>query len=128
MTDWKAIILGSLVTAALTMALGLAVFPLFILGPLIGGFVTVYLVSEGRIEGAIQGALSGVIGGLIIGLLSLFGLGIVTAFISILSNSIGNMVGFVSLLVGSLFTLVLIIISGVLGAVGGIIAESTIEK
>lgn len=128
MTDWKAIVLGSLVTAALTIALGLAVFPLFILGPLLGGFVTVYLITEGKTDGAINGALSGVIGGLIIGILSLFGLGIVTAFISILSSSIGNLVGFVSLLVGSLFTIVLILISGVLGAVGGILAETTMEK
>ena len=128
MTDWKAVILGSLITTALTLAFGIAIFPLFFLGPLIGGFFTVYLVEEGKTDGAIHGALSGAIGGLIIGLLSLAGLGIVTAFISLLSASIGDIAGFVSILLGSLFTIVLILICGVFGGVGGVLAEANMKR
>lgn len=128
MTDWKAITLGSLITAALTLALGLAIFPLFFLGPLLGGFATIYLITEGKPEGAINGALAGVIGGLVIGVLSLLGLGIITAFISLLSASLGNLAGFISALLGILLTIVLILITGVLGAIGGVLAEANMNN
>lgn len=128
MTDWKAIILGSLVTAGLTLALGLAIFPLFFVGPLLGGFITVYLVTQKEKEGALNGALAGLIGGLIIGILSLLGLGIITAFITLLSASLGNLAGFISALLGGLLTLVLILITTVLGAIGGVLAEANIKN
>jgi hypothetical protein len=127
MTDWKAVILGSLITSALTLALGLSIFPLFFLGPLIGGFATIYLVTEGNTEGVIHGALAGIIGGLIIGFFSLLGLGIITAFIGILSSSLGNLAGFISALMGGLLTIVLVLITGVLGALGGVLAEENMK-
>jgi len=46
MTDWKAVALGSIINAVLTIVLLLAVFPLFFLGPLLGGFLTAYLSRE----------------------------------------------------------------------------------
>ena len=128
MTDWKAIILGSLITASLTLALGLAIFPLFFLGPLIGGFATIYLITEKNPEGVIHGALAGLFGGLIIGILSLLGLGIITAFITLLSASLGDIAGFIGALVGVFITLVLMLITSVLGAIGGVLAEANMKN
>ena len=46
MTDWKAVGIGALVNAVLTMVFTLVLFPLFFLGPVIGGFMATYLSRE----------------------------------------------------------------------------------
>ena len=46
MTDWKAVGIGALVNAVLTMVFTLVLFPLFFLGPVIGGFMATYLVTR----------------------------------------------------------------------------------
>ncbi|MEN4006592.1 MAG: hypothetical protein PQ964_04480 [Methanobacteriaceae archaeon] len=46
MVDWISIGIGAVVNAALTIVLALIFFPLFFLGPIIGGFVTVYLIQD----------------------------------------------------------------------------------
>ena len=46
MTDWKTIGIGALVNAVFTMVLTLIFFPLFFLGPVIGGFLATYLAEE----------------------------------------------------------------------------------
>ena len=71
MTEWTAVGIGGVVTAALTIVLALVFFPLFFLGPIIGGFLAVYLMKDEFESGIINGALAGVIGGLIIGILVL---------------------------------------------------------
>ena len=43
MTDWKAIGIGALINAVLTIVLTIIMFPLFFLGPVIGGFMATYL-------------------------------------------------------------------------------------
>ena len=52
MTDWKAVGMGAILNAVLTIVLTIAVFPLFFLGPLIGGFLTAYLSSGNEKRGA----------------------------------------------------------------------------
>jgi hypothetical protein len=42
MADWKIICLSGLVSAVLSFLLYLVYFPLFILGPLVGGFLASY--------------------------------------------------------------------------------------
>jgi len=93
--DWKIIGLSSLINATLTIFLSLIFFPLFILGPFIGGFLSSY-ISKGyeyyakmdRIDGAVVGAVSGIIGGIIIGLLSILGFGDISAIIGSISTKI----------------------------------------
>ena len=43
MTDWKAVGLGALLNVVLTVVLTIAVFPLFFLGPVLGGFLAAYM-------------------------------------------------------------------------------------
>ncbi|BDZ67425.1 hypothetical protein [Methanobacterium ferruginis] len=48
MIDWKAVGVGSLINAVLTIVLTISVFPLFFLGPIIGGWwqLTLEVVKE----------------------------------------------------------------------------------
>jgi len=43
MVDWKAVAVGSLINAVLTIVLTISIFPLFFLGPIIGGLVATYI-------------------------------------------------------------------------------------
>ncbi len=123
MTDWIAIGIGGLVNAVLTVVLALVFFPLFFLGPIIGGFVTVYLMRDEYESGLINGALAGAVGGLIIGILSLFGIGVIAALIAIIASGIGLAVGAVGALIVIFFTILAMLICGVLSAIGGAIGE-----
>ncbi|MGC9517330.1 MAG: DUF5518 domain-containing protein [Methanomicrobiales archaeon] len=124
MIDWKAIGIGSIITAVFTIVLALAFFPLFFLGPVSGGFITVYLIQERELEGIKNGALSGVIGGLIIGFLSFIGFGAISAIIGLILTEVGIVMGTISAIISVVITIMAVLICGVLGAVGGAIGES----
>jgi hypothetical protein len=123
MTDWTAIGIGGLVNAVLTVVLALAFFPLFFLGPIIGGFVTVYLIRDELESGTLNGGIAGVIGGLIIGILSLFGIGVIAAVIAVIAAGVGIAVGAVGALIVIFFTILAVLVCGVLSAIGGAIGE-----
>ena len=100
MTDWKAIGIGAIINAVLTMVLTLIMFPLFFLGPVIGGFITTYLANDNLsyyggnpTDGAVEGAISGVIGGLIIGIIFILGFGAISAIIGLVFTEIGLIAG-----------------------------------
>jgi hypothetical protein len=125
MTDWKAITLGSIINAVLTIVLLLAVFPLFFLGPIVGGILTSYLSREYPVftekDGAVAGALSGIIGGIIIGLLFIFGFGALSAIIGLIFSQVGVVAGTITIIVGVFITVLSVFIGAVLGAIGGVI-------
>ncbi len=123
MTEWTAVGIGGVVTAGLTIVLALVFFPLFFLGPIVGGFLAVYLMKDEFESGIINGALAGVIGGLIIGILSLFGIGIIAAVIAVLAAQIGLAVGALGILIVIFFTILAVFICGILSAIGGAIGE-----
>lgn len=123
MTDWTAIGIGGLVNAVLTVVLAIAFFPLFFLGPIIGGFVTVYLMRDELESGILNGGLAGVIGGLIIGILSLLGIGVIATALAFLASGVGIAVGAIGVLFVIVFTIAAMLICGVLSAIGGAIGE-----
>lgn len=123
MTDWISIAIGAVVNAVLTIVLALISFPLFFLGPIIGGFVTIYLIRDEFESGIIHGALAGALGGLLIGIFSLFGVGVVAAIVGILLAELGLAIGAVGALLVVFFTILAMLICGVLSAIGGAIGE-----
>jgi len=128
MTDWKAVALGSIINAVLTIVLLLAVFPLFFLGPLLGGLLTAYLSREypdfDEKDGAVSGALSGIIGGIIIGLLFIFGFGALSAVIGLIFTQVGLVTETITIIVGVFITVLTVFIGAVLGAIGGVIGSA----
>ncbi len=134
MTDWKAIGIGAFVNAVLTIVFTLVLFPLFFLGPVIGGFLATYLSRENLgfignpTEGAADGAVAGVIGGLVIGLIFILGFGALAAIIGLIFTQIGAVVGTITLISGLFITFVTVIIGGFFGAIGGVIGLSVREK
>jgi len=122
--NWKIIGITGLVNAALTIPLSLIAFPLLVLGPLFGGFLASYLstgyeeyVKMDKKDGAVMGSFSGIIGGLIIALVSILGFGAISNMAGSISNQMGDGV---VLTVYLIFQLTLII-SFILGLVGGVI-------
>jgi hypothetical protein len=121
--DLKTIGIGALVNAALTCVLSLIFFPLFFIGPIFGGFLASYL-SEGyeiydkmdKKDGAIVGAISGLIGGLLIGLIFL-GFGDINTTLSAKIGGICNN----TLILGYIIIQLSLIVSFILGLIGGII-------
>lgn len=133
MTDWKAIAIGSLVNAVLTMVFTLVLFPLFFLGPVIGGFMATYLSRDfsfinNPTEGAADGAVAGVIGGLIIGIIFILGFGALSAILGLIFTQIGAVAGTITLITGLFITFVTVIVGGLFGAIGGVIGLSVREK
>lgn len=128
MTDWKAIVIGSIINAVLTIVFLLAVFPLFFLGPLIGGILTAYLNREypvfGERDGAVVGAISGIIGGVIVGLLFMLGFGAISAVIGLVFTKVGLVAGTITVILGLFITVITVFLGAVLGAVGGLIGIS----
>ncbi len=118
--------LGALFNAVLTIVLSIIFFPLLFLGPLIGGFLASYF-SNGyedydkmdEKDGMVVGAISGIIGGLIIGLLSIPGIGNISTVIESISTAIG--VTGSTLIAGYIIIQLALIMSFVLGLIGGII-------
>lgn len=125
MTDWKAITIGSIINAVLTIVLLLAIFPLFFLGPLIGGILTSYLSREYPIfdekDGAVVGAISGILGGIIISILFILGFGALSAIIGLIFTQVGLVAGTITVILGLFIAVITIFIGTVLGAIGGII-------
>ncbi|MBP2045229.1 DUF5518 domain-containing protein [Methanobacterium aggregans] len=115
----KIIGVGALVNAALTIILSRIFFPLLVLGPLTGGFLSSYH-SRGyedydkmdKKDGMVVGAISGLIGGLITGLLFILGIGDITSILGVIST--GN-----TLLNAYIIIQLSLIMSFVLGLVGG---------
>jgi hypothetical protein len=134
MTDWKSVGIGSLVNVVLTILLGVIMFPLFFMGPVIGGLLTTYFSEENLVNrrnptaGAADGAVSGVIGGLIIGLIFILGFSALSAIIGLIFTQIGAVFGTITLITGMFITIISVLIGGVLGAIGGVIGVSIREK
>lgn len=126
MADWKIICLSGLVNAILSFIFSLVYFPLFVLGPFIGGFLASYFsqsyedyaVMDGK-DGAIIGLLSGIIGGLILSLLLIFGLGAISNFVGLITTGMGALADII--LVGYVIFQLTVIVSMILGALGGIV-------
>ncbi|MBM4241638.1 MAG: hypothetical protein FJ150_08275 [Euryarchaeota archaeon] len=133
MSDWKAVGIGAITTAVLTIVFALAVFPLFFLGPILGGFITIYLIREDEDweepkDAAVQGGVAGVIGGLIIGILFIIGFGAIGAIIGIFLETLGLAITTISIIIGIFVGIVSMLICGVLGAIGGVIGASVRER
>ena len=124
--DWKIIGLGSFINIVLTSIFSLIFFPLFFLGPIIGGFFSSYL-TEGfenydkmdEKDGAVVGAISGLMGGLIVGILYIIGFGAINNVLGIISAKFGVVAG--SIIAGFVIINISTEISFVLGMIGGVI-------
>ncbi len=123
MKDWIAIAVGAIVNVALTIVLALAFFPLFFLGPIMGGFVTAYLVRDEFESGLIHGALAGVLGGLLIGILSLISVWVLAIIFGALLAELGIALGAIGSVIVIFLTILSMLIFGVLSAIGGFIGE-----
>ncbi|BDZ67559.1 DUF5518 domain-containing protein [Methanobacterium ferruginis] len=131
--DWKIIGISALLSVVLTIILSLIWVPLIFLGPLTGGFLASYL-SRGyeyydkmdKKDGAVVGSVSGLIGGLIIGSLFLLGIGDVNVIIKLISSQLGA-ISNKTLIIGYIILQLSIIISFVLGLIGGILGVSQKE-
>ena len=125
--DWKIIGLSALINAFITIVLSLLFFPIFFLGPLIGGFLASYL-SKGyedydkmdEKDGAVLGAISGLVGGVIISLLFILGIGDISAIIGLISTKIA-FTGYFALITGYIIFQVSVFISFIFGLIGGVV-------
>lgn len=121
MVDWKAVALGSIINAVLTIVLTIAFFPLFFLGPIAGGMLATYMGIGTKKDAPVEGALTGIIGGLIIGILFIAGFGALSAIIGLIFAKVGIVAGAITVIAGAFITVVAMFLGGVLGAVGGVI-------
>jgi hypothetical protein len=128
MIDWKAVGVGSIINAALTIVLTVAFFPLFFLGPLVGGLLATYIGQGEKKDAPVEGALTGIIGGLIIGILFIAGFGALSAIIGLIFAKIGLVAGAMTLIAGLFISLVAMFLGGVLGAVGGFLGAEIREN
>ncbi|MBI4813360.1 MAG: DUF5518 domain-containing protein [Methanobacterium sp.] len=128
MVDWNAVGVGSLVNAVLTIVLTISVFPLFFLGPIVGGLVATYIGRGKKKDAPVEGALTGIIGGLIIGILFIAGFGALSAIIGLIFAKVGLVAGAMTLIAGLFITVISIFLGGVLGAVGGLIGAEIREN
>lgn len=134
MADWKAISIGGVISAILTIILVLVFYPLFFIGPIIGGFLASYWSKSyedyAQIDykdGFIMGAMSGIIGGFILTLLLIIGSNAITNLIDFTSLNIGIFPGANSILAGYIileFSLILCIIFGSVGGMLGVVLKS----
>lgn len=128
MIDWKAVGVGSVVNAVLSLVLTIAFFPLFFLGPIVGGLLATYIGSGEKKDALAEGALTGIIGGLIIGILFIAGFGALSAIIGLIFAKIGILAGAMTLIAGVFITVVVMFVGAVLGAVGGVIGAEIREN
>jgi hypothetical protein len=126
MADWKIICLSGLVGAVLSFVLFLVYFPLFILGPFIGGFLASYFsrsyedyTGMDRRDGAVIGVFSGIVGGLILSLLLIFGLGAINSILGLISTGMGATTDII--LAGYVIFQLSVIVCMILGALGGVV-------
>ena len=121
MINWKSSVIGGLINFIITLFLSIVCFPLFFLGPIIGGITTIYFSSISY-DAIKEGAMSGIIGGLLIGILIIFGISSRSMLIGILSSTIVSM-GTFGVFMGIIISIMFIIVSAVLGMIGSLIAE-----
>jgi hypothetical protein len=128
MADWKIIGLSGLVNSALSIILIVISFPLFFLGPLTGGFLASYFSQRYEEyakmdlkDGAIAGIISGMIGGLIITLILIMGFEAIEVIINLISLEISIIPGANTVVAAYIIFQLSIIISIILGALGGAI-------
>ena len=128
MADWKIIGLGGLFNAVLSIIFIFISFPLFFLGPLTGGFLASYFSQRYEDyakmdlkDGAIAGIISGMIGGLIITIILIMGFEAIEVIINLISLEIGIIPGANTLVAAYIIFQLSIIISIILGALGGAI-------
>ncbi|MCC7559322.1 MAG: DUF5518 domain-containing protein [Methanobacterium sp.] len=128
MADWKIIGLGGLVNASLSIIFIVIFFPLSFLGPLTGGFLASYFSQSYEDyakmdlkDGAIAGIISGMIGGLIITIILIMGFEAIEVIINLISLEIGMIPGANTLVAAYIIFQLSIIISIILGALGGAI-------
>lgn len=133
MANWKIICISGLLGATLSFVLSLVYFPLFILGPLIGGFLASYFsknyedyVGIDIKDGAIIGVFSGIVGGLIFSLFLIFGGSAITITTGLLSTGMGVIVDVV--VAGYVILQLSLIISMILGALGGVVGVIILNK
>lgn len=134
MAEWKIIGLGALINAALTVFLIIIFFPIFFVGPIIGGFLASYF-SHGYEDydkmdlrdGFVIGTFSGIIGGLIITLLLIIGSGAISFIINLISLNI-EVFGANTVVAAYIILQISIIISTILGAVGGTIGAAVKDQ
>ncbi len=100
MTDWTPVIIGVVLTIIIGL-IGIFIFPLGILAPMIGGLIAAYMAGGDYKDGAVNGGITGIFGGAILGVVLL---GAFTAVIG-------------GLALGSISGLILGIIGGVIGIV-----------
>ena len=127
MADWKIIGLSGLVNAAITIFLIILFYPLFFLGPLMGGFLAAYFSQKYEDyskmdikDGAIVGTMSGMIGGLIITLILITGFEAINGLINLISLNINLIPGVDAVVAAYVILQLSLIISITLGALGGL--------
>ncbi len=126
MAEWKIIGLSALINSGLTILIITLIVPLFFLGPLIGGFLSSYL-SHGYDgyakmdlkDGFIVGAISGIIGGLIITTVLILGFGTISIIMGLISSKIGINHNTNTLLAAYVILEFSVLISTIIGAIGG---------
>lgn len=133
MANWKIICISGLLSATLSFVLSLVYFPLFILGPLIGGFLASYFSKNYEIyvgidikDGAIIGVFSGIIGGLIFSLFLIFGGSAISITTGLLSTGMGVIVDVI--VAGYVILQLSLIVSMILGALGGVVGVIILNK
>jgi hypothetical protein len=134
MAEWKIIVVSGIINAIISIILVIIFFPLFFLGPLIGGFLASYL-SQGYEDydkmdvkdGFVIGAISGIIGGLIITLILILGFGAVSILIKIIATQLGMIPEAKTIIASYLifeFSIIISLILGVIGGVTGVIVKN----
>lgn len=134
MAEWKIIGLSGLINAVITVFLIIIFFPLFFLGPVIGGCLASYF-SHGyedynRMDlkdGVVIGTFSGLIGGLIITLLLIIGFGAISFIINLVSIKM-EVLGANTLVAAYIILEFSLIVSTILGAIGGAIGVAVKEN
>lgn len=134
MAEWKIIGLAGLIGAVLTLILIIIFYPIFFVGPIVGGFLASYF-SHGyedydkmdMKDGFVIGTFSGIIGGLIITLLLISGFGAISSMMNLISLKM-EMFGANTLVVAYIILQFSVIISTILGAVGGTIGVAVKDR
>lgn len=134
MAEWKIIGLGAVINAALTVLLIVIFFPIFFIGPVVGGFLSSYF-SHGYEDydkmdlkdGFVIGTFSGIIGGLIITLLLIIGFGAISFIINIIPLKM-EVLGANALVVAYIILQFSLIISTILSAIGGAIGAEVKDQ
>ena len=133
MVEWKPILIGTLISLALSLVIGLVMPQFFLIGIIIGcalvGYLTGGKVEKGIVYGMLTGLLSGAIYGILIGILVLFVSSTIfgggTTGDAIIISSLFTMLGFVIYIILTVIS----VISGLIGGlIGALIKRATNES